>query len=84
MPARFVPKIRNGFNQEQKEPSTLSEVYQPDFLLDSSDSIFFTPVVFGDVECVTSRCADLSKRPTDAAAQGSLIPRADRSGCVVI
>ena len=59
----LCPKIRNGFNQEQKEPSTLSEVYQPDFLLDATDSIFFTRVVIGDVECVTSRCADFSTAP---------------------
>src|SRR5436309_364959 len=42
----LCPRIRDGFNKEQKEPSTLTEVDQPDFLLDSNESIFFTPVVF--------------------------------------
>jgi hypothetical protein len=59
----LCPRIRDGFNKEQKEPSTLTEVDQPDFLLDSNESIFFTPVVFGKVECVSSELPDFSNAP---------------------
>ena len=59
----LCPKIRDGFNQEQKEPSTLGEMYQPEFLLDSNDWILFTPVAFGEVICVPSQYVDFSKAP---------------------
>ncbi len=59
----LCPKIRNGFNSEQKLPSSLSEVQQPEFLLQSSTLIFFDPVVVADVAFLSSRHTDFSNAP---------------------
>jgi hypothetical protein len=59
----LCPRIRDGFNKEQKTPSTVSEVYQLEFVLDSNHPIFFTPVVFGEVAFDPSRPVDFSNAP---------------------
>jgi hypothetical protein len=59
----LCPKIRDGFNREQKTPSTVTEVYQLDFLLGSNQPILFTPVVFGAVMFVPLRPSDFSIGP---------------------
>jgi hypothetical protein len=59
----LCPKIRDGFNNEQKIPSSLSEVQRPEFLQQSSAAIFFTPMVVADVAIISSRCTDFSTAP---------------------
>lgn len=59
----LCPKIRDGFNNEHKTRPSLSEVDQPEFLLQSSALIFFTPVVVADVAFVPSRHIDFSNAP---------------------
>jgi hypothetical protein len=59
----LCPKIRDGFNKEQKIPSSLSEVHQPEFLPESNTLIFLPPVVIADVASVSSRPIDFPNAP---------------------
>ena len=59
----LCPRIRDGFNHEQKTPSTVSQVHQLEFPLDSNHPIFLTPVVFADVGSDSARPVDFSSAP---------------------
>jgi hypothetical protein len=59
----LCPKIRDGLNSEHKMPSRLSEVQQPEFLLQSSALIFFAPGLVAEVAFVSSRHIDFSNAP---------------------
>lgn len=59
----LCPRIRDGFNNEQKTPSTVNQVHQLEFLLDSNHPIFLPPVVFADVGSDSARPVDFSSAP---------------------
>ncbi len=59
----LCPKIRDGFNKEKKIPSSLSEVHQPEFLLQTNAFVCFTPVTVEDIKLASSRHLDLSNAP---------------------
>ena len=59
----LCPKIRDGFNKEQKVPSSLSEVHPPEFLLQSTAFTSFTPVVVANVASIFSRPSYFSDAP---------------------
>lgn len=59
----LCPKIRDGFNSDHKKPLTLSEVQQPEFLLQFNALIFFIPVVVAHVAFVPSRHVDFPNAP---------------------
>ena len=59
----LCPKIRDGFNNDHRKPVTLSEVQQPEFLLQSNAFIFFLPVVVAHLAFVPSRQVDFPDAP---------------------
>jgi hypothetical protein len=59
----LCPKIRDGFNKEQKIPSGLSEMHQPEFLPQSNFLVFFRPVIVRNVASVSSQHTDFSNAP---------------------
>lgn len=59
----LCPKIRDGFNKEQKIPASLSDVHPPEFLLQPNALISFTPVIVADLASVSSQHIDFSNAP---------------------
>jgi hypothetical protein len=59
----LCPKIRDGYNKQRKVPGTTSAERSPEFLSQPGESIFFSPMLAGDIAWVSPRHVDFSNAP---------------------